>query len=112
MNLEALQLKAGAAETLLKTVANKRRLAILCQLLGGEKSVSALRDAIGSSQSALSQHLARLRADEIVTTRRESQTIYYSLASDRVTRLIGLLYELYCAPDCGGNQRTNSRGKK
>lgn len=112
MNLEALQLKAGAAETLLKTVANKRRLAILCQLLGGEKSVSALRGAIGLSQSALSQHLARLRADEIVTTRRESQTIYYSLASDRVTRLIGLLYELYCAPDCSGNPRANSRGKK
>ncbi len=96
-----MQLKAGAAETLLKTVANKRRLVILCQLLGGEKSVSALRGAIGSSQSALSQHLARLRADEIVTTRRESQTIYYSLASDPVTKLIGLLYELYCAPDCG-----------
>ena len=112
MNLEALQLKAGAAETLLKTVANKRRLAILCQLLGGEKSVSALRGAIGLSQSALSQHLARLRADGIVTTRRESQTIYYSLASDPVTKLIGLLYELYCAPDCGVKPQTNSRGKK
>jgi DNA-binding transcriptional ArsR family regulator len=112
MNLEALQHKAGAAETLLKTVANKRRLVILCQLLGGEKSVSALRGAIGSSQSALSQHLARLRADEIVTTRRESQTIYYSLASDPVTKLIGLLYELYCAPDSGVGRRGNSREKK
>ena len=50
------------------------------------------------SQSALSQHLARLREDELVATRRESQTIYYSLASDHVSRLIGLLYELYCAP--------------
>jgi DNA-binding transcriptional ArsR family regulator len=47
-----------------------------------------------------------------VTTRRESQTIYYSLASDRATKLIGLLYELYCAPDCGVGRRANSRGKK
>ena len=112
MNLEELAIKAGAAETLLKAVANQRRLVILCELLGGEQSVSALHGAIGSSQSALSQHLARLRADEIVTTRRESQTIYYSLASDRVTKLIGLLYELYCAPDRGVKPQTNSRGKK
>ncbi len=112
MNLEALESQAGAAESLLKTVANKRRLVILCELLGGEKSVSALRGAIGLSQSALSQHLARLRADEIVTTRRESQTIYYALASDRVRKLIGLLHQLYCAPDCGGKRRANSPGKK
>ncbi len=111
MNLEALELQAGAAESLLKTVANKRRLVILCELLSGEKSVSALRGALGLSQSALSQHLARLRADEIVTTRRESQTIYYSLASDRATKLIGLLYELYCAPDCGARRQANSRAK-
>ena len=112
MNLEALESQAGAAESLLKTVANRRRLVILCELLGGEKSVSALRAAIGLSQSALSQHLARLRANEIVTTRRESQTIYYSLASDRATKLIGLLYELYCAPDSGVGRRGNSREKK
>ncbi len=112
MNLEALELQAGAAESLLKTVANRRRLVILCELLGGEKSVSALRGAIGLSQSALSQHLARLRADDIVTTRRESQTIYYSLASERVTKLIDLLYELYCAPDCGVKRLANKRGTK
>jgi DNA-binding transcriptional ArsR family regulator len=112
MNLEALESQASAAESLLKAVANRRRLVILCELLGGEKSVSALRGAIGLSQSALSQHLARLRADEIVATRRESQTIYYSLASDRATRLIGLLYELYCAPACGVERRTNKQGKR
>ena len=98
MNLEALESQAGAAESLLKTVANRRRLVILCELLGGKKSVTALRAAIGSSQSALSQHLARLRADGIVATRREAQTIYYTLANEKVARLIGLLYELYCAP--------------
>ena len=98
MNLEELKRKAGAAETLLKALANRNRLVILCELLKGERSVSALQSAVGLSQSALSQHLARLREDELVATRRESQTIYYSLASDHVSRLIGLLYELYCAP--------------
>ena len=100
MNLEELQSKAGAAEAMLKAVANRNRLVILCELLKGERSVRALQLAIGLSQSALSQHLARLRADELVARRRESQTIYYSLSSKRVARLIGLLYELYCAPGC------------
>ena len=100
MNLEELQSKAGAAEAMLKAVANRNRLVILCELLKGERSVGALQTAIGLSQSALSQHLARLREDELVATRRESQTIYYSLSSKRITRLIGLLYELYCAPGC------------
>ena len=100
MNVEELQSKAGAAEAMLKAVANRNRLVILCELLKGERSVGALQAAIGLSQSALSQHLARLRDDELVATRRESQTIYYSLSSKPITRLIGLLYELYCAPDC------------
>ncbi len=98
MNLVELQTKAGAAETLLKALANRNRLVILCELLKGERSVTALQNAVGLSQSALSQHLARLRADELVATRRESQVIHYSLASDHVRRLIGLLYELDCAP--------------
>ena len=100
MNLEKLQSKAGAAEAMLKAVANRNRLIILCELLKGERSVGALQTAIGLSQSALSQHLARLREDELVATRRESQTIYYSLSSKPIARLIGLLYELYCAPRC------------
>jgi DNA-binding transcriptional ArsR family regulator len=100
MNVEELQSKAGAAEAMLKAVANRNRLVILCELLKGERSVGALQAAIGLSQSALSQHLARLRKDELVATRRESQTIYYSLSSKPITRLIGLLYELYCAPGC------------
>lgn len=100
MNLKDLERQAGAAESLLKAVANRRRLVILCELLGGEKSVSALQATTALGQSALSQHLARLRADHMVTTRREAQTIFYSLASERVTKLIGLLHELYCAPGC------------
>src|SRR6516165_11651781 len=102
MNLENMQSKAGAAEAMLKAVANRNRLVILCELLKGERSVGALQTAIGLSQSALSQHLARLREDELVATRRESQTIYSSLSSKPVRRLIGLLYELSCAPRSEG----------
>jgi ArsR family transcriptional regulator, virulence genes transcriptional regulator len=98
MNLMELQSKAGAAEALLKALANRNRLIILCELLKGERSVTELVSAVGLSQSALSQHLARLRQDALVTTRRDAQTIHYSLSSDRVSRLIALLYELYCAP--------------
>lgn len=76
MDLQDLQSKAGAAEALLKAVANQNRLIILCELLKGERSVTALQGAIGLSQSALSQHLARLRDDDLVATRRVSQTIY------------------------------------
>ena len=101
MNLEALERHAGAAEGLLKAVANRRRLTILCELSRGERSVSELGEAIGLSQSALSQHLARLRADRIVATRRESQTIFYSLESEGVRKLIDLLYQLHCAQECG-----------
>jgi DNA-binding transcriptional ArsR family regulator len=110
MNLEGLERQAGAAERLLKTVANLR-LTILCELANGERSVSALGEATGLSQSALSQHLARLRADRVVTTRRESQTIYYSLESDRVRKLIDLLYQLYCTADCGVDTQAEARGE-
>ena len=101
MNLDELQIRAGAAEKLLKAMASQPRLMILCELLKGERTVTALQQAVGLSMSAISQHLARLRADELVATRRESQTIYYSLESDRVRKLIDLLYQLYCAPECG-----------
>ena len=110
MNLEALERQAGAAEGLLKAVANRRRLTILCELSRGERSVSELGEAIGLSQSALSQHLARLRADRIVATRRESQTIYYSLESERVRKLIDLLYQLYCAQNAASNRSGKRRG--
>lgn len=100
MNLHVLQTRAGAAEAFLKAMANRYRLMILCELHRGECSVSALQTAVGLSQSALSQHLARLREDGLVGTRRKSQTIYYSLASDRVTQVIGLLYNMFCSETC------------
>lgn len=99
MNLSDLAPKAAEAEKFLKALGNRHRLMILCQLHNGEAGVSELQRALGLSQSSLSQHLARLREDELVRTRRESQAIYYSLASDDVTRVIALLAELFCAGD-------------
>lgn len=100
MNLEDLGPKAAAAESFLKAMANRHRLMILCELHKGETSVSGLQRALGLSQSSLSQHLARLREDRLVRTRRESQAIFYSLASNDVSRMIALLYELFCAAEC------------
>ncbi|MFM8607051.1 MAG: ArsR/SmtB family transcription factor [Hyphomicrobiales bacterium] len=99
MQLEELAPRAAEAEAFLKAMANRYRLMILCQLHQGEKSVTTLQGGVGLSQSALSQHLARLREDGLVKTRRESQTIFYSLATPNVSELIALLYRLYCGPD-------------
>jgi len=98
MKLIELAARADKAEAFLKAMANRHRLMILCELHKGEQSVGVLQETIGLSQSALSQHLARLREDELVKTRRESQTIYYSLASNEASQVIALLYDLFCAP--------------
>ncbi len=90
---------AGRAAGLLRLLANERRLMILCQLVGGELSVGALQDRIGLSQSALSQHLARLREDGIVATRREGQTIFYRVADPAALRGLETLADLFCPPD-------------
>ena len=97
MNLENLQDKARRASALLKAMSNEHRLLILCQLQNGERSVGELERLIGLSQSALSQHLARLRRDELVRTRRAAQTIFYSLNGVEATEVITTLYRLYCA---------------
>jgi DNA-binding transcriptional ArsR family regulator len=75
---------------------NEHRLVILCQLFERERSVGELVRIIGVSQSALSQHLARLRRDDLVCTRRDAQTIYYGLASGEARCVIATLYEIYC----------------
>lgn len=93
-----LEAKAHEAATLLTALANERRLAILCVLVGGERSVGELvkAKAVGLTQSALSQHLAKLRAAGIVTTRRDAQTIYYRLASEAAGSVMTTLAEIYC----------------
>ena len=86
-----------------------RRLMILCELLKGERCVAELEEIVSLSQSALSQHLARLRRNHLVKTRRESQTIYYSIADPGVKKIIGALYDLYCGP---GNGREVKKKRK
>ena len=89
---------AYEAARLLKLLANEKRLVILCFLaIHGELPVGALVEALGLSQSALSQHLARLRRDGLVLFRRESQTLHYRLADPRVVRVLGVLEEIFCA---------------
>lgn len=99
LDLEKLQENARRASTLLKAMSNEHRLLILCQLSKGEKSVGELERLIGLSQSALSQHLARLRRDTLVQTRRSAQTIFYSLKGAEAASIIDTLYGLYCETD-------------
>jgi DNA-binding transcriptional ArsR family regulator len=84
------------AEQLLKILANKNRLMILCSLQDTEMSVSQLNEAVPLAQSALSQHLAALRKANVVATRRESQTIYYRVIDENAVALLGTLYGLFC----------------
>ena len=91
-----LNAKAAEAARLLTALANKHRLAILCELIESERSVGALAQAVGLTQSALSQHLSKLRAAGIVATRRDAQTIYYRLASAAAGRIMKALADIYC----------------
>lgn len=97
-HLEAMVSRADEAARLLSALGQTKRLMVLCRLVDREMSVGALAESVGLGQSALSQHLARLRDLGIVATRREAQTIYYRLASDNARKLIELLYAIYCAP--------------
>ena len=93
------QLEAEAARVagVLKLLANESRLLILCRLaMAGEMPVGQLSQTIGLSQSALSQHLAKLRADGLVDFRRQSQTLFYRLADAQAARLLGALKDIYC----------------
>lgn len=87
------------ASALLKAVSNKTRLLIVCQLAEKEMSVGQLLETIPLSQSAMSQHLGLLRREKIVKTRREAQSIIYSLASPQARVLVNTMYELYCSDD-------------
>ena len=101
-NISDMQLHAADAAGLMKALGNESRLMILCVLAEGERSVGDLNTVVPLSQSALSQQLARLRQQGLVKTRRESQTIYYSLAAGPADRVIKLLHDIYCgtAVDC------------
>lgn len=94
--LDAMKLRAKDVGNLLHSLSNERRLLILCQLSDGEKSVGEIARQLDIRHSAVSQQLALLRKDALVQTRRDAQTVYYSLARDDVRRLIAFLYGEFC----------------
>lgn len=89
--------KAEEAASLLAAMANSKRLMVLCNLIDGERAVGDLAEQVGLRQAALSQHLGKMRALDLVATRRDGQTIYYRLASREVREILQTLYRLYCA---------------
>jgi ArsR family transcriptional regulator len=99
IDLKQMAQSADRASSLMKTLGHKDRLMILCHLTDGEKSVGQIADLLEISQSPLSQHLSRMRREGLVDTRREAQTIYYSLKSGEASRIVEVLYELFCAPE-------------
>ncbi|MCC5852689.1 MAG: winged helix-turn-helix transcriptional regulator [Alkalimonas sp.] len=97
MNLQEMRKNSAKAAKLLKAIANERRLLILCYLLEGEMSVGEMNERLELSQSALSQHLALLRRNQLVKTRKEAQTVFYRIESDEVKAVMKVLHDLYCA---------------
>ena len=98
MDINKIEHNLDIAVNLLKALSNEKRLMIICTLYKGEKSVGELEEIVDLSQSALSQHLARLRRDGIVQTRRDAQTIYYSLDDAATQAILSTLYDIY-TPD-------------
>jgi len=96
MDIASLQGSAKNATELLKVMSNEWRLLILCHLAEGEKTVGNLENELGLGQSALSQHLAVLRREKLVCTRRDAQSIYYSLDSEDAKAIMATLYERFC----------------
>jgi DNA-binding transcriptional ArsR family regulator len=95
-DLDRMVDNAKRASEFLKALAHESRLVILCILAKGEKSVSELEDELGLRQPTVSQQLARLRADGLVSTRRDGKVIYYSLASEEARTIIGAIYDVFC----------------
>ena len=98
-DLARFEVSAAEAAKLLRALANERRLMILCQLADGERSVGELLPRVGLSQSALSQHLAVLREEGVVATRREGQSIWYRISDPAAVKVVATLAEIFCPPD-------------
>lgn len=97
--LDKFEARAGEAAAMLKCLSNPHRLLVLCQLGDGEMQVSELQQHIGLSQSALSQHLARLREDALVSARREGTAVFYRIENPAVAKIIATLADIYCPPE-------------
>ncbi|MER0239320.1 metalloregulator ArsR/SmtB family transcription factor [Fulvimarina sp. MAC8] len=106
-NIEFLEERSEEVAAILSLIANPARLRILCLLAEGELQVGALAEAVGLSQSALSQHLAKLRAGGAVETRRDRQTIHYRLADGEIRAIMESLYEIFCGPGRAKSERGN-----
>ncbi len=98
MDLEKMQESAQRASEMMKLLGHRHRLMILCELKMAEKSVGELSETIGISQSLVSQHLARMRHENVVTSRRDAQVVYYSLQEGEAATLIAALYDIFCDP--------------
>jgi len=108
----ALERKAAQVAALLGALANERRLMILCRLVEwGEGNVGALADAVGLSQSALSQHLAKMRQEGLVAFRRDGQTLWYRIADPRVEELFATLHRLFCSDETSSTTGLKRRRK-
>lgn len=108
---DAFEKRAAEVADILRALGNERRLMIMCKLVEwGEANVTTLAEAVGLSQSALSQHLAKMRAERLVTYRRESQTLWYRIADTRIEQLFATLHRLFCKrPKPGDIQRKVNR---
>ena len=95
-DLDKMMENAQSASNFLKAISHEGRLMILCHLASGEKSVTELEELLSARQAAVSQQLSRLRLEGLVIPRRDGKTIYYSLADDRPTRIIDVVYDLFC----------------
>ena len=99
MDLSKMQDSSAQAASVLKLLANQQRLLLLCALINREHTVSELEDLTGLSQSSMSQHLARLREENIVSTRREAQRIFYAVSDKNVIKILQTMHALYCTED-------------
>lgn len=99
IDMSRLEASAAQAASLLRAMSNERRLMILCRLGDGEVQVAAVQASVGLSQSALSQHLAVLREQGLVSSRREGQAVFYRIADPAAVRVIATLADIFCPPD-------------
>jgi DNA-binding transcriptional ArsR family regulator len=99
LSAEDMSQRATEAAAFLKALSHEGRLMILCHLSSGEKSVTALEELLGARQAAVSQQLARLRSDGLVTARRDGKAIYYSIRDPKAAALMELVYDMFCGPN-------------
>ena len=112
MNAALMERTAGEVSNYMKLLASPSRLMILCQLVEGERSVGELCALVGMKPPAVSQHLARLRQEGVLATRREAQTIYYSIVDPNISSVMMFLYETFCGPDATSAETKNPATKR